>query len=204
MSKKNKKDFPKEKSDLRGAEASASFRQGCVLTAHGDPQHITSALRRQEYLRDYNIMLGILYIHRFRALGFLQFVLEHSHDYDSIVSLLIHTQYIQLTWSSWWNIDHFHFLPGLPSFHCHVPFCLLFATCCSSVAVLCPVAHLQQHRAVWYFQPPSKSGKTPQHNLYIKKESDKYKYFLKSQLKKRAYSLQSKNMNTIRLCSYLS
>ena len=59
MSKK-KKDFPKEKSDLRGAEGSASLRQGCVLTAHGDPQHITSALRRQENLRDYNIMLGIL------------------------------------------------------------------------------------------------------------------------------------------------
>ena len=114
------KRFSKEKSDLRGAEGSASLRQGCVLTAHGDTQHITSALRRQEYLRDYNIMLGILYIHRFRALGFLQFVLEHSHDYDSIVSLLIHTQYIQLTWSSWWNIDHFHFLPGLPSFHCHL------------------------------------------------------------------------------------
>ena len=55
-----KKDFPKEKSDLRGAEGSASLRQGCVLTAHGDPQHITSALRRQENLRDYNIMLGIL------------------------------------------------------------------------------------------------------------------------------------------------
>ena len=59
MSKK-KKDFPKEKSDLRGAERSASLRQGCVLIAHGDPQHITSALRQHENLRDYNIMLGIL------------------------------------------------------------------------------------------------------------------------------------------------
>ena len=59
MSKKIK-DFPKEKSDLRGAEGSASLRQGCVLTAHGAPQHTTSALRRQENLRDYNIMLGIL------------------------------------------------------------------------------------------------------------------------------------------------
>ena len=34
MSKK--KDFPKEKSALRGAEGSASLRYGSVLTAHGD------------------------------------------------------------------------------------------------------------------------------------------------------------------------
>ena len=32
-----KKDFSEEKSDLRGAEGSASLRYGSVLTAHGDP-----------------------------------------------------------------------------------------------------------------------------------------------------------------------
>ena len=45
------------------------------------------------------------------------------------------------------------------------PVCLLFAACCSSVGVIGPVAHLQQHQDVFHFQPPNKSDKTPQHNL---------------------------------------
>ena len=45
------------------------------------------------------------------------------------------------------------------------PVCLLFAACCSSVGVIGPVAHLQQHQDVLHFQPPNKSDKTPQHNL---------------------------------------
>ena len=44
--------------------------------------------------------------------------------------------------------------------------CLLFPACCSLVMGIGPVAHLQQHQAVLHFQPPNKSDKTPQHNLF--------------------------------------
>ena len=43
--------------------------------------------------------------------------------------------------------------------------CLLFSACCSSAVAIVSEAHLQQYQAVLNFQPPNRSGETPQHNL---------------------------------------
>ena len=52
-----------------------------------------------------------------------------------------------------------------PAFVPLQPVFLPFPACCSSAVAIVPEAHLQQYQAVLNFQPPNRSGKTPQHNL---------------------------------------
>ena len=56
-----------------------SYPQGCALVEPGGPWRVTFALGRLENLRfSYKSYPGRPGFYRFRALGFLQFSLEHS------------------------------------------------------------------------------------------------------------------------------